>query len=320
MTADNLSPADLQNAKVVDSTGASMGDVKQLFVTQDGHAPSWVTVNTGLFGTKETFIPLAEAKVESGTISVPYEKSFIKDAPNVDEDGEITPEQEDELYRYYGVADSDVPGQAHGTDRRDDDLRDGRHDHSDLRDERRHDDLHDGRRDGGLGHDRRDHDDPRDDRRNGELGDHGAGVDGAAGAAGAAGVGAAAGTHRDRDRDGLQDGARDDHDRLGQDDHDRASQDRDLMGHDQDRRDADRDHMGGNTHVDRGRDNQDGLESQGGLRRGRLRRYTVTETRDADGVVEREETIVETDDLGDQDGLRNRHGAEDQDGLGTERL
>ena len=100
----------LQNAEVFDSTGASLGRVKQLYVGQQTDEPTWVTVNTGLFGTKETFIPLAEARQEGDRITVPYEKAFVKDAPNIDEDGDISPEEEEELYRYYGVTDQGAAG------------------------------------------------------------------------------------------------------------------------------------------------------------------------------------------------------------------
>ena len=109
---------DLQRAEVVDSTGTKVGKVGQVYLTNDSQEPSWVTVNTGLFGTKETFIPLAEATFSGVVITVPYEKSFIKDAPHVDEDGEISAQQEEELYRYYGVADDRGTAAAgRGTDR-----------------------------------------------------------------------------------------------------------------------------------------------------------------------------------------------------------
>ncbi|MCT2261270.1 PRC and DUF2382 domain-containing protein [Brachybacterium muris] len=103
---------DLQRANVIDSTGDKVGSVGQVYVTNEGQDPSWVTVKTGLFGTKETFIPLSDAQFTDGDIRVPYEKSFIKDAPNIDEDGEISQEQEAELYRYYGVQD---PSRGTGT-------------------------------------------------------------------------------------------------------------------------------------------------------------------------------------------------------------
>lgn len=66
--------------------------------------PEWVTVKTGLFGHSETFIPLREASMDGGDIRVPYEKNRIKDAPRTDgSSGHVEPEQETELYRYYGL-------------------------------------------------------------------------------------------------------------------------------------------------------------------------------------------------------------------------
>src|SRR5690606_35530856 len=97
---------DLQTAVVVDRTGDKLGKVGQVYLDNDTHQPSWVTVNIGLFGTNESLIPLAEASYADGTITVPYEKSFIKDAPNIAEDGELGREQEGELFAYYGVTDA----------------------------------------------------------------------------------------------------------------------------------------------------------------------------------------------------------------------
>ena len=95
----------LQKATVIDRDGNKIGSVGQVYLHNSTGEPSWVTVNTGLFGSNETFIPLDEAQLSSDEITVPYEKDFVKDAPNISEDGELTPEQENELYRYYGVKD-----------------------------------------------------------------------------------------------------------------------------------------------------------------------------------------------------------------------
>ena len=47
------------------------------------HEPKWLTVNTGLFGTSESFVPLQGAEVRDGDVVVGYEKAQVKDAPNV---------------------------------------------------------------------------------------------------------------------------------------------------------------------------------------------------------------------------------------------
>lgn len=99
MTQDEL--ARLHRATVLDETGDTVGSVGQVYLDDQSDSPTWTTVKTGLFGTRETFVPLQGASMEGDDIRVPYSKDFIKDAPNVDADGHITPAEEEELYRYY---------------------------------------------------------------------------------------------------------------------------------------------------------------------------------------------------------------------------
>jgi uncharacterized protein (TIGR02271 family) len=65
-----------------------------------------VTVKTGLFGTKETFVPIREADLTGDGLRVPVSKAQVKDAPKIDTDGHLSPQEEEELYRYYGVGGS----------------------------------------------------------------------------------------------------------------------------------------------------------------------------------------------------------------------
>lgn len=89
------------------SDGEKIGSVGQVYLDNQSGQPAWVTVKTGLFGTKASFVPLVEATVEGKDLRVPYDKETIKHAPNVDADGELTPAEEDELYRYYDVDSGD---------------------------------------------------------------------------------------------------------------------------------------------------------------------------------------------------------------------
>lgn len=100
---NNLDINALQHGTVVDKDGDKVGKVGQIYLDDQTDQPSFATVNTGLFGTKETFVPLTGAQVEGDTIRVPYEKSFIKDAPNMDADGHLGEREQDELFRYYGA-------------------------------------------------------------------------------------------------------------------------------------------------------------------------------------------------------------------------
>jgi uncharacterized protein (TIGR02271 family) len=91
----------LPGAKVVDPDGDKIGTVKQVYVSDDGGQPLFVTVNTGLFGTKESFVPLTAADFDDGTLRVAYDKGVIKGAPNVDADGAISDDEQDTIFDYY---------------------------------------------------------------------------------------------------------------------------------------------------------------------------------------------------------------------------
>ncbi|MDJ0337917.1 PRC and DUF2382 domain-containing protein [Cryobacterium sp. PH31-O1] len=105
---------DLIGADVYGIGDDKIGSVGQVYVDSDTQAPTWVTVKTGLFGGSETFAPLDDATFDDGIVRVMYEKSRVKDALRIDDDGALSEEEESSLYRYYGkekrpgVADSGV--------------------------------------------------------------------------------------------------------------------------------------------------------------------------------------------------------------------
>src|SRR3712207_2465777 len=87
----------------VDADGDKIGKVSEVYLDDETGRPEWATVHTGLFGTKETFVPLAQADLSGDTLRFPYDKAKVKDAPKVDTDGHLSPQEEQELYRYYGL-------------------------------------------------------------------------------------------------------------------------------------------------------------------------------------------------------------------------
>jgi uncharacterized protein (TIGR02271 family) len=89
---------------VVDSSGSKIGKAGQIYLDDSTGQPAWVTVKTGLFGSGESFVPLDQANLSGDQVQVPYAKAQVKDAPRVDDDGHLSPEQEAELYRYYGLS------------------------------------------------------------------------------------------------------------------------------------------------------------------------------------------------------------------------
>jgi uncharacterized protein (TIGR02271 family) len=120
--------------KLVDRDGDKIGSIEDIYLDRSSGDPEWVAVKTGLFGSNLSFVPIAEASSQGDDeIRVPYEKDLVKDAPNVEADGELSPEEEQRLYQHYGRSDYGEWDRA--TDRTEDTLgRDDRFDRDRDRD------------------------------------------------------------------------------------------------------------------------------------------------------------------------------------------
>ena len=101
LTTDQLTDIAASDGNVVTTDGDKIGSIGQIYLDDNTGEPEWVTVKTGLFGTSESFVPLDGATLSGGDVAVKYDKATIKNAPRVDADRNITPEEEDALYSYY---------------------------------------------------------------------------------------------------------------------------------------------------------------------------------------------------------------------------
>ena len=93
---------------VYDPAGEKIGKVDDLFVDQ-ADEPEYVGVKMGFLGTRSTLIPwdaVSTADDEGRSITVDIDKDKAKNGPTFDDDREITPEFEDEVYSYYGLESS----------------------------------------------------------------------------------------------------------------------------------------------------------------------------------------------------------------------
>jgi uncharacterized protein (TIGR02271 family) len=94
----------LHGTTVRTTGGDKIGKVTQVYLDDQTGDPEWVTVRTGLFGTKESFVPLAVARFERDELVVDVSKDRVNGAPRVEQDGDLSEQQEAEIYRYYGVS------------------------------------------------------------------------------------------------------------------------------------------------------------------------------------------------------------------------
>jgi uncharacterized protein (TIGR02271 family) len=107
--------------------GEKLGTIADIYLDRDTGEPEWAAIKTGLFGTKVSFAPLAEATHSGDGVQLPYTKDQLKDAPNAEADGELSQEEEAALYRHYGLDYSEAPsdsGLPTGHDATDRDLTD----------------------------------------------------------------------------------------------------------------------------------------------------------------------------------------------------
>jgi uncharacterized protein (TIGR02271 family) len=89
----------------VDADGEKVGKIDEIYLDRGSDNPEWVTVSTGLFGSRTTFVPIEGAQATGGEVRLAYRKDQIKDAPNVDADRALSDEEERRLYEHYGRSD-----------------------------------------------------------------------------------------------------------------------------------------------------------------------------------------------------------------------
>jgi uncharacterized protein (TIGR02271 family) len=92
-----------QGATMVDADGDKIGTIDAIYLDDETGEPEWALVNTGLFGTKSSFVPLAQAASSGDQVQVPYDKQLVKDAPRVDTDQHLSEAEEQQLWRHYGL-------------------------------------------------------------------------------------------------------------------------------------------------------------------------------------------------------------------------
>jgi sporulation protein YlmC with PRC-barrel domain len=94
--------------KVVDADGDKIGTIEDVYLDRQTGEPEWATVKTGVFGLKKSFVPIRDAEVtDDNEVRVPVQKEQVKDAPRVDPEGELSPDEERQLWEHYGRADYD---------------------------------------------------------------------------------------------------------------------------------------------------------------------------------------------------------------------
>ena len=89
--------------EVIDREGEKIGKLEEIYLGYETDTPEWALVNTGLFGTKSNFVPLAGAAPAREDVQVQFTKQQVTEAPGIADEGELSQEEEATLYRHYGL-------------------------------------------------------------------------------------------------------------------------------------------------------------------------------------------------------------------------
>jgi uncharacterized protein (TIGR02271 family) len=92
---------------VYDTDGDKIGKVDDLLVDENDQ-PEYLGVKMGLLGTSSTLIPwqMVEVREVDSSLIVSADDEHVKNGPTFDDDRDITPEFESEVYSYYGLQQS----------------------------------------------------------------------------------------------------------------------------------------------------------------------------------------------------------------------
>jgi hypothetical protein len=90
---------------VVDQDSATIGTITAFYLDRTTGLPTWALVQTGWFADAQTFVPLTHAVETNQEIQIPYPKAFLQQAPPIQADQELSPDDEVVLSAYYGLDD-----------------------------------------------------------------------------------------------------------------------------------------------------------------------------------------------------------------------
>ncbi|MEU2082819.1 PRC-barrel domain-containing protein [Streptomyces albus] len=105
----DIDPRSLIGRKAYDSQGVKVGTVDEVYLDDATGAPEWAALRTGLF-SRDAFVPLEPARLDEKGLRIPFERELIRGAPDFGVGRHLSPRQELQLYRHYGL---DVPVAGH---------------------------------------------------------------------------------------------------------------------------------------------------------------------------------------------------------------
>ena len=95
-------PRDYIRSVAVDAEGNRIGKITKVYDDDQTGQPRWILVETGMFGTRQSFAPVHGSRFDGEQLVVlAVSKDQVKDAPNIDSDAHVSESEQDALRQYY---------------------------------------------------------------------------------------------------------------------------------------------------------------------------------------------------------------------------
>lgn len=104
--------ADWRGKQMVDRDGDKIGKLQDVYVDTGTDEPVFASVKEGLVSKHLTFVPLEGASATPDGLQVTVSKEQVKDAPNIDQEGELGEADEQSLYHHYHLNYAAAPTQS----------------------------------------------------------------------------------------------------------------------------------------------------------------------------------------------------------------
>jgi hypothetical protein len=92
-----------QGRMLVDRSGQTVGSIETIYLDKATEQPEWALLEASTARSGPTFVPLVSASEEGDSVRVPFDKTLVERTPSVPAGRELSKDQEEELYRHYGV-------------------------------------------------------------------------------------------------------------------------------------------------------------------------------------------------------------------------
>ncbi len=95
----------LPGRKVSDQMGRTIGEIQKVYAYNGNEDPMWVSVEAtqGLGNSRTVLVPLARLKLEGDELRVPYSIDHIASAPELEDEENVSEEDDRKLRDHYGI-------------------------------------------------------------------------------------------------------------------------------------------------------------------------------------------------------------------------